>query len=95
MHTCTEKGLRSLPLKNKRFVVNPSLKTKRSFDLSLKTKRYFDLSLKTKRSYDLSLKTKRPTKAFPLNIRIVQLSMEMCNKHENRIKHTQNLNYIW
>jgi len=63
MHTCTEKGLRSLPLKNKRFVVNPSLKTKRSFDLSLKTKR----------SYDLSLKTKRPTTAFPLNIRIVQL----------------------
>jgi len=85
MHTCTEKGLRSLPLKNKRFVVNPSLKTKRSFDLSLKTKR----------SYDLSLKTKRPTKAFPLNIRIVQLSMEMYNKHENRIKQTQNLNDIW
>ena len=85
MHTCTEKGLRSLPLKNKRFVVN----------LSLKTKRSFDLSLKTKRSYDLSLKTKRPTKAFPLNIRIVQLSMEMYNKHENRIKHTQNLNDIW
>jgi len=85
MHTCTEKGLRSLPLKNKRFVVN----------LSLKTKRSFDLSLKTKRSYDLSLKTKRPTKAFPLNIRIVQLSMELYNKHENRIKHIQNLNDIW
>ena len=75
MHTCTEKGLRSLPLKNKRFVVNPSLKTKRSFDLSLKTK--------------------RPTKAFPLNIRIVKLSMEMYNKHENRLKQTQNLNDIW
>ena len=85
MRTCNEKGLRSLPLKNKRFVVNPSLKTKRSFD------RY----LKTKRSYDLSLKTKRPTKAFPLNIRIVQLSMEMYNKQENRIKLTQNLNDIW
>jgi len=85
MHTCTEKGLRSLPLKNKRFVVNPSLKTKRSFDLSLKTKR----------SFDLSLKTKRPKKAFPFNIRIVQLSMEMHNKHENRIKQTQNLNDIW
>jgi len=61
-------------------VVNPSLKTKRSFDLSLKTKR----------SYDLSLKTKRPTKAFPLNIR-----MEIYNKHENRIKHTQNSNDTW
>ena len=85
MRTCNEKGLRSLPLKNKRFKVNPSLKTKRSFDLSLKTKR----------SYDLSLKTKRPTKAFPLNIRIMKLSMEMYNKHENRIKLTQNLNDIW
>jgi len=61
-------------------VVNPSLKTKRSFDLSLKTKR----------SYDLSLKTKRPTKAFPLNIRIVQLSMEFGNVQQTL---EQNLTY--